>query len=185
MTERTRRNGIFNHESTRMDTDLERSEWSETEGAELKALLIGRRLRVAAAESITAGRVQALLGAVSGASGYLAGGVTAYRGDLKVSLLGVDPAGEADNWVSEQVATEMALGACWMFGCEIGVATTGYADPDAAKGVVVPFAWWAVCGPEDVVRVGRVEVAGALRTEVQARVAVEALRGLLAVLRGE
>ncbi len=168
-----------------MDTDSERSGWTEAEGAELKALLIAKELRVAAAESLTAGRVQALLGAVSGSSGYLAGGVTAYGGDLKVSLLDVDPAGEADNWVSEQVATEMALGACWMFGCEIGVATTGYAEPDAANGVAVPFAWWAVCGPDEAVRVGRVEVAGVGRTEVQSRVAVAALRGVLAALRGE
>jgi nicotinamide-nucleotide amidase len=167
-----------------MNTESESSKWTEAEGAELKALLGGKGLRVAAAESMTAGRVQSLLSAVSGASCYMAGGVTAYRGDLKVSLLGVDPAGESDNWVSGQVATEMALGACWMFECEIGVATTGYTEPDAARGVAVPFAWWAVCGPDDAVRVGRVEVAGASRTEVQARVAVAALRGLLAVLRG-
>jgi nicotinamide-nucleotide amidase len=170
-----------------MDTDSEHSEWTEAEAAELKALLIGRGLRVAAAESMTAGHVQALLGAVSGASGYLAGGVTAYRGDLKVSLLDVDPAGEADNWVSEQVATEMAHGACWMFGCEIGVATTGFAEPDASRGVAAPFAWWAVCGPNDAVQVGRVVArAGQIgRTEMQARVATAALRGLLTVLRGE
>ncbi len=168
-----------------MNTEPERTEWTEAEGAELKALLIGRGLRVAAAESLTAGRVQALLSAVSGASGYLAGGVTAYRGDLKVSLLGVDPAGVRDNWVSEQVVTEMALGARWKFGCEIGVATTGYAEPDAARDVAVPFAWWAVCGPDEAVRAGRVEVANATRTEVQARVAAAALRGLLAALKGK
>lgn len=169
-----------------MNPQLQHSDWTDAEGAELKTLLIGRRLRVAAAESMTAGRVQALLGAISGASGYLAGGVTAYRGDFKVRLLGVDPAGERDNWVSAQVATEMALGACRMFGCEIGAATTGYAEPDAARGIEVPFAWWAVCGPEDAVRTGRVEFPGASgRTEVQARVAVAALRGLLAAMRGE
>ena len=169
-----------------MNPQLQHSAWTDAEGAELKTLLIGKRLRAAAAESMTAGRVQALLGAVSGASGYLAGGVTAYCGDLKVSLLGVNPAGERDNWVSAQVATEMALGACWMFECEIGVATTGYAEPDAARGIEVPFAWWAVCGPEDAVRTGRVEIPGASeRAEVQARVAVAAMRGLLTAMRGE
>ncbi len=32
MTEGTRRNGMFNHGLTRMDTDLEPLEWTEAEG---------------------------------------------------------------------------------------------------------------------------------------------------------
>ncbi|AKC83314.1 hypothetical protein IMCC26134_11960 [Verrucomicrobia bacterium IMCC26134] len=166
-----------------MDTESGRSEWTAAEQAELKALLMGKGLRVAAAESLTAGRVQALLGAVSGASGYFAGGVTTYTGELKQRLLDVDPQAAALDWVSQAVAEEMAQGVCWMFECEMGVATTGYAEPDAGKGVEYPFAWWAVGGPEGVERSGRVEGIGLGRTQMQAKVAGAALRGLLAVLR--
>jgi len=166
-----------------MNTHAEHTEWTEAEGAELKALLTGRGLRVAAGESLTAGRVQALLGAVSGASGYLAGGVTAYSGDLKVSLLGVDAAAKAMNWVSEQVAMEMAQGACRLFGCEVGLGTTGYAEPDAANGVAAPFAWVAVAlGAET--RTQLVEcTAGEGRVEMQMRAAHTALRLLAALIR--
>jgi nicotinamide-nucleotide amidase len=166
-----------------MPSEPEFAEWTEEEGVELKALLVGLRLRVAAAESLTAGRVQALLGAVSGASGYFAGGVTTYTGELKQRLLDVEPKAGSEDWVSQAVAEEMAQGVCWMFECEMGVATTGYAEPDAAKGVTTPFAWWAVCGPDGVERSGRVEGTGLGRTQMQAKVAGAALRGLLAVLR--
>ena len=43
-----------------MNPQLQHSAWTDAEGAELKTLLIGKRLRAAAAESITAGRVQTL-----------------------------------------------------------------------------------------------------------------------------
>ena len=168
-----------------MSIDAELPEWTEAEGAELKGLLLGSSLRVAVAESLTVGRMQALIGATSGASGYFSGGVTTYTGELKQRLLDVDPKGEADQWVSQAVAEEMAEGVCWMFECEMGVATTGYAEPDAGKGVKSPFAWWAVCGPDGVEQSSRVEGAGLGRTQMQAKVAVAALRGLLAVLRAK
>ena len=84
--------------------------------------------QLAVAESITGGRIQSLVTAVSGASDVFVGGVTTYTIDQKVAHLGVERevAIECDA-VSEQVAHEMALGVCAMFGCACGVATTGYA----------------------------------------------------------
>ncbi len=58
---------------------------------ELKPLLLqAPRLSLAVAESLTCGQVQARIGAVSGASDYFLGGVTAYSLDEKVRLLGVN-----------------------------------------------------------------------------------------------
>ena len=52
---------------------------------ELKALFLREpRLTLAAAESLTAGNVQARIASVSGASGYFRGGVTAYSIEEKV-----------------------------------------------------------------------------------------------------
>lgn len=160
------------------------TEWAEEEARALHGRLLALGERVAVAESLTVGRVQAALGRWSGASGYFSGGMTCYAVAAKVRLLGVDAAHAAEvNAVSARVAEEMARGAARVFGCEIGVATTGYAEPDAGSGVAEPFAWVAVARG-DAVRVARVGGAGPGREAMQARVAAEALR-LLAEMVAE
>lgn len=158
-----------------MGTDIG-TEWSDEEIGALHARLRALGRKVAVAESLTVGRVQAALGRMSGASGYFVGGMTCYVTEAKVRLLGVDAAHAAEvNAVSARVAEEMARGAAKVFGCEIGVAATGYAEPDAARGVAEPFAWVAVARG-DAVRVARVEGAGLGRQAMQARAAAAALR---------
>ena len=154
--------------------------WSEAEGRALHGCLLAAGLRVAAAESLTVGRVQAELGRWSGASGYFAGGVTVYTPEAKVRLLGVDAAHAAEvNAVSERVAAEMAQGVARTFGVEAGVATTGYAEPDAVRGVAVPFAWVAVARGGEV-RTACVTGAGLGRVAMQELAAAAALRLLAA-----
>lgn len=156
---------------------------------ELKELLQREpRWSVAAAESLTAGHVQALIAAVPGSSNYFRGGITAYTVDGKVRHLGVDRrAAEACNGVSRDVAEQMARGACRLFDADFAVATTGYAEPNAARGVPVPQAWWAVAqrfaDGRDRVRSELVEFPGSSRTQAQAGVAAAALAGLLAFLQ--
>jgi nicotinamide-nucleotide amidase len=149
-------------------------------------------LTVAVAESLTAGWLQALLAAESGASGYFRGGVTAYALDVKIGLLGVD-AGEVERTagVSRRVAEEMARGACRLFDADLGLATTGWAEPSPADGVAAPFAWWALVDGRDRaaggawwVTLGRVEFPGRARVEVQRRVAETVARALADYLRG-
>jgi nicotinamide-nucleotide amidase len=80
----------------------------------------------------------------------------------------------------------MARGVCELFGTEVGAATTGYAEPSAAQGVVHPFAWWAVArreGARFVVRSARMECPGATRVETQERVAEAVIVSLVAFLR--
>ena len=87
-----------------------------------------RNLHIATAESCTLGRVAAILGSSSGASGYLQGGIIAYQTELKTSLLGVPPELiDTYHVVSEEVACAMALGAMEQLQAE--VATTGVAGP--------------------------------------------------------
>lgn len=158
-------------------------EWTEAEGRALHARLLAGGEKVAVAESLTVGRVQAELGRWSGASGYFAGGVTCYTREAKVRLLGVDAAHASEvNAVSARVAEEMARGVAVKFACGLGVATTGYAEPDAGRGVAVPFAWVAVARGAQVVS-ARVGGAGAGREAMQARATAAALR-LLAGLAG-
>lgn len=158
--------------------------------AELKALMLAAPpLTLAAAESLTCGRVQARVGEVSGASNFFRGGITAYSLDQKVRHLGVDrAAARRVNCVSVEVARQMAVGVCRLFETDLGVATTGYAESSSAEGVTVPFAWWAIArrgarGKLAAVQSGRVECPGCTRSDVQAIVADAVLAELAAYLR--
>lgn len=151
----------------------------------LKELMLAAPpLTLAVAESLTGGRVQARVTAVSGASGFFLGGVCAYALEAKVRLLGVDPAAAVPvDCVSEEVARQMARGARQIFGATVGVATTGYAEPDVARAVTVPFAWWAIAHGQpngaETALVGRVEAPGLPRVAVQERVVDAVLEALL------
>lgn len=156
---------------------------------QLKKLIMSPpALKLAVAESLTSGHLQARIAAVPGASNYFLGGITAYSLEQKVKHLGVNRAAAMRvDCVSQQVAVEMAQGALELFGAEIAVATTGYAQPNAAAAVKQPMAWWALChrqkGGRSVVISGLVEMPGAKRVKVQERVADEVLKALNAYLR--
>jgi nicotinamide-nucleotide amidase len=156
---------------------------------ELKPLLLQRpRLTLAVAESLTCGHVQARVGAISGASEFFLGGITAYTLDEKVAHLGVNrAAAKRVNCVSADVAREMAQGVCRLFDSDLGLATTGYAEPSAKARVAEPFAWWALAhvrrGRTAALLSGRVECPGASRVETQIIVAAAALTELTEYLR--
>ena len=155
---------------------------------ELKHLMLEKpRLSLAAAESMTCGRVQARVGAISGASEFFVGGITAYTLDAKVRHLGIErAAARRVNCVSASVAEQMARGVCALFGSDVGVATTGYAERSPDDKVVDPFAWWALAhrrrGKFIAVRSGRVECPGATRVDAQTIVADAVLAELVAYL---
>lgn len=156
---------------------------------DLKSLMLQLpRLTLAAAESLTCGHVQAKVGEIPGASEFFLGGLTAYSLDQKVRHLGVRrAAAKRVQCVSAGVAEEMARGACALFGSDLGVATTGYAEPSLADGVKDPFAWWALThrrrGRFVAVRSGRIECPGAKRVMAQKIVAEAVMAELLAYLR--
>jgi nicotinamide-nucleotide amidase len=158
--------------------------------SDLKGLMLrGPRLTLAVAESLTCGRLQARIGAISGASEFFLGGMTAYSLDGKVRHLGVDrERARAVNAVSGPVAEQMARGACVLFGADLGVSTTGYAEPSAEWRVAEPFAWWGLArlqpGGGYAVASGRVDCPGLSRIDVQERVAGAALDALVAWVRG-
>jgi nicotinamide-nucleotide amidase len=158
-------------------------------GLELKNLLLAPPpLTLAVAESVTCGRLQARIGAISGASEFFLGGLTAYTIAQKVRHLGVDRAlAEATNAVSAEVATQMANGAGAFFGADLALATTGYAEPVSARGVAQPCAFWALAHrrADNTVdlRDGRVECPDATRVEAQEAVADAAFAALIEYLR--
>ncbi len=94
------------------------------------ALLAGRGLTLALAESCTGGLVAHRLTNVPGSSAYFQGGIVAYSNELKQSVLGVDPELILQNGaVSAAVAESMARGARNVCRSDLALAITGIAGP--------------------------------------------------------
>jgi nicotinamide-nucleotide amidase len=95
------------------------------------ALLRARGWSLGTAESATGGMIAARLTAVPGCSDTFRGSVVAYQEDVKIGILGVDPATIAEHGVvSEPVALEMVEGAARVLEVDVAVSVTGSAGPD-------------------------------------------------------
>lgn len=126
---------------------------TEDQKKELKALLIASKAKVSVAESLTSGLIQNFFGSISGATSFYEGGITTYTIPHKKAHLGVNEKyflkdnendSEREDAVSERIAKEMSLGVCNLFNSNIGIATTGYAEPNVDKQVEIPYAFIAI-----------------------------------------
>jgi PncC family amidohydrolase len=113
--------------------------------ADLIAYLKQQRLRLATAESCTAGMVISLLADVEGSGALMDCGYVVYSPEAKKRLLGVlQETMDTYNLTSEEVAREMALGALRDSTANVAIANTGVAGPDAMDGIppgTVCLAW--------------------------------------------
>ena len=93
-------------------------------------ILSDKKLTISVAESCTGGELAHLITSVSGSSSYFLGSVVTYATQKKIDLLNVNPKTvEEFTVVSEQVASEMAIGCQDLFKTDISVSTTGVAGP--------------------------------------------------------
>ena len=99
--------------------------------AELLAFELGLRHKtMCCAESCTGGLIGAAMTDMTGSSEYFLGSAVTYSNEAKMKLLGVREQTLADHGaVSEETASEMALGAAALFGADYSVAVTGIAGP--------------------------------------------------------
>jgi nicotinamide-nucleotide amidase len=112
--------------------------------AEIVDHLRQRGETISTAESLTAGSVSSAIVTIAGASDVFVGGTTAYRDEIKVSHLNVDPALiEKHTVISEEVAVAMAKGAIKSFGTTWAIGTTGVAGPNPLDGHPVGVVWVA------------------------------------------
>lgn len=94
-------------------------------------LLKLRKMKIAVAESFTAGRIAAEIIKNAGASAVVSEGVVSYSDESKQRLLGVRRADLINEGaVSSVVAYQMAAGLLQSAPCDIAVATTGLAGPE-------------------------------------------------------
>ncbi len=93
-------------------------------------LLEQRNQTLSVAESCTGGGLGASLTQTPGSSHYFKGGVIAYENEVKLKLLGVNPATlEQLGAVSAEIAQQMAKGVRDALGTDYGIAITGIAGP--------------------------------------------------------
>ena len=89
---------------------------------------------VSVAESCTGGLLGAALTERPGSSAYFLGGIQAYANSVKEQLLGVSHETLLSfGAVSEEVASEMALGVQRLTGSDWALSTTGIAGPDGGS----------------------------------------------------
>jgi len=94
-------------------------------------LLIGKKVKLAIAESCTGGLIGHRLTNVAGSSRYFKADLVTYSNDAKAKLLGVsEETLKTHGAVSEQCVLEMAAGARSRVGADVAVATSGIAGPD-------------------------------------------------------
>lgn len=108
-------------------------------------------LKLATAESCTAGLVASELARVPGSGGCLDCGLALYSPESKKRYLNVGfDTIEKHGLTSEPVATEMAIGALKRNDAEVVLANTGLAGPgegdDGTPEGTVCFAWAVKCG---------------------------------------
>lgn len=103
---------------------------------------------LAAAESITGGRLAALVTGVPGSSAVFIGGVVSYATEVKRQLLGVPDSLIVDHGVvSRECAVAMANGVRQLLGTTYAVSSTGVAGPGPSDGISAGTVWLGIAGP--------------------------------------
>lgn len=119
-------------------------ETAEKKSRELIEKLKKLSLKIAFAESCTAGLVSAILAGTSGASSVLWGSFICYTKDAKISMLGINKK-ELALLVSEKTAVLMADSALKKSGADIAVSVTGIAGPEGdGSNVPVGTVWTGI-----------------------------------------
>ena len=147
---------------------------------EVAALLTAQDKRVSVAEADTCGLVGYLLSTVPGSSRWFPGGVIAYTGGLKQSVLGVpDEVYESKGSVSPEVAIGMAAGARNLTATDYAVSVTGVAGPTGGRpGIPIGAFYIGLAGPDGLEAAERIETGSADR-DANKRQAAQAAIDLL------
>lgn len=153
-----------------------------SEASDLVDQLQAQEATVAAAESLTGGRLAARLTEAPGSSKVFLGGVVTYATEAKMQVLDVpESVVQEHGVVSEECAREMAEGARRLYGSTYALSTTGVAGPDTQEGKPVGTVFVGLAGP-DGTSVLTLDLDGDRKSVQEGTVAaaVEALRERLA-----
>ena len=118
---------------------------------EVVRLLKEKGMKIATAESCTAGLLSALITEVAGASEVFEFGISAYANRIKTEALGVPQyILEKYGAVSEHTAAYMALGVRKLADADIGLGITGVAGPGASENKPVGLVYIALADRNNI-----------------------------------
>lgn len=113
--------------------------------------LKAKKKTVTAAESLTAGLLQATIASIPGASEVFPGGFVTYQRQTKADFLGIDPAYlKMHGTVSKECVEAMALHAKARAKTDYALALSGVAGPETLEGHVAGTVWLALATNEQV-----------------------------------
>jgi nicotinamide-nucleotide amidase len=162
----------------------DRSRNAHPAATEVVDLLRRQGATIATAESLTGGRLAALLTEIPGSSEVYRGGVVAYATGMKIDVLEVpETVVDKHGVVSADCARAMARGVRRLAGTAYGVSTTGVAGPEEQEGKPVGTVYVGVAGPDGDSAVA-LELVGD-RGSIQDRTCREALAAVADRLRAE
>jgi nicotinamide-nucleotide amidase len=160
-----RTNGLKYHLSDIKRSDHWHQRRSKMTVEEIAQRLMAQEKRVSVAEADTCGLIGYMLSTVPGSSKFFPGGVIAYTGGLKQSILGVsDELYNTKGSVSPEMAIAMARGVRDLTGTDYGLSVTGVAGPTGGRsGLPVGTFYIGIAGPDDL------EVAERIQTDADER----------------
>lgn len=154
--------------------------------ARLVAVLAGRSLTIATAESCTGGAVSQAITSVAGCSSVMRGAVVAYHNDVKNSVLGVSAETlESVGAVSEEVVRQMACGVSCLMATDCAIATSGIAGPGGGTPEKPVGTVWVAVKAGDVVKARRLQLRDEGRLQNVQKSTIEALHFMCEVLLDE
>lgn len=151
---------------------------------EIAAILLRKQYTIAAAESVTAGLLQAALASAENATVFFQGGITAYNAKQKYRHLHVDVLHAVScNGVSASIASEMALGISRAFSSDWGIGITGYASPLPEHDMDPLYAFYAISFKDEIVKAGEMMAESEEPFQVQLKYVHSILFNLLDTLK--
>lgn len=108
----------------------------------IQRFCVERNLKIAVAESVTSGMVQARISNMPEAGLFFLGGITAYTCESKQKLLDIPlEISKPVNGVGPAISNLLAEKVCDVFGAELGMGITGYATIAPDMGVFSKYAF--------------------------------------------
>ena len=139
-------------------------------------------VKIATAESLTAGMIAAAIADIPGASAVLLGGVVSYALEIKQSVLQVQGVSE-ETVVSADCARQMAQGARTLMRADLAVSATGIAGPDGGSESIPVGTVWIGCACGDRVIAREYHLTGD-RQAVRRKTVRKALMMILDCMKG-
>lgn len=151
----------------------------------LANLLQAKKELCTTAESCTGGQLSALLTELPGTSAWFDCGFITYSNHAKTKMLGVDVTLiEQYGAVSEEVVIAMAKGALDRSRASHSVAITGIAGPSGGSETKPVGLIWIAWANSTICKASNFHFSGS-RIEIRKAAIVEALKGLITILKNQ